>query len=122
MMRCLRAIRVEGDAAYVPLTQGCVSVIDASDIPLIAGFNWVAHRNKKDGAYYARSRRRDTRETILLHRIILGAPPGLVVDHISGDTLDNRRSNSRRATIGNNVFNSRISRSNTSGFKGVSWA
>lgn len=33
-----------------------------------------------------------------LARWIMGEPPGMDVDHISGDTLDNRRSNIRVAT------------------------
>lgn len=33
-----------------------------------------------------------------MHRYILGAPAGLMVDHINGDTLDNRRWNLRLVT------------------------
>lgn len=42
-------------------------------------------------------------KNILLHRILLNAQEGDVVDHINGDTLDNRRENLRiTTTSGNN--------------------
>jgi hypothetical protein len=56
-----------------------------------------------------------------MHRQILGAPPGQQVDHINGDTLDNRRVNLRLATHGQNQHNRGKYRNNKSGYKGVSW-
>ncbi len=54
-----------------------------------------------------------------MSRIILGAAPGVFVDHISRDTLDNRRANLRIATHGQNMANTPAYRCNKSGFKGV---
>ena len=42
-------------------------------------------------------------------------------DHINGDTRDNRRKNLRAATYSQNNWNSKIPKTNTSGYKGVSW-
>lgn len=39
---------------------------------------------------------------VSLHRFILSAPPGTVVDHIKGNTLDNRRENLQFITISRN--------------------
>jgi hypothetical protein len=50
----------------------------------------------------------------------MNAPPGLVVDHINGDPLDNRKSNLRLATQADNSRNS-VQRGSNSGFKGVSY-
>lgn len=47
----------------------------------------------------------DTRETILLHREIVGAKKGDIVDHINGNTLDNRRENLRIVTHQQNCYN-----------------
>jgi hypothetical protein len=44
----------------------------------------------------------------------------LEVDHINGDKLDNRRANLRVATKTQQRQNQRVTRRNTSGFKGVS--
>mgnify|MGYP003383480200 CR=1 FL=1 len=115
-----RPIRVDGDLAYVTLTQGYEAVINASDAPLVAGWNWYAI---KDGntVYAQRSRPAGERRIVRMHRVLMGDPDGLLVDHRDGDGLNNIRSNLRLATCQQNVHNARISKSNTSGFKGVSW-
>ncbi len=56
-----------------------------------------------------------------LARLITGALPGMIVDHINGDTLDNRRANLRVCTMAQNVRNRKKPRTNTSGYKGVHW-
>jgi hypothetical protein len=48
-----------------------------------------------------------------------GEWPADVVDHINGDKFDNRWSNLRQATQGENLRNMRKSKRNQSGFKGV---
>ncbi|MGP2449073.1 HNH endonuclease [Pantoea stewartii subsp. indologenes] len=44
-----------------------------------------------------------------------------VIDHINGNTSDNRITNLREATITQNMWNARLSITNTSGVKGCSW-
>ena len=51
-----------------------------------------------------------------------GTWPKNDVDHVNGDRADNRIANLREATRSENIRNSRISSSNTSGLKGVSWS
>lgn len=59
---------------------------------------------------------------VYLHRLITGALPGQVVDHIDGDGLNNTDSNLRVVTPGQNRANSKRDRDNRSGYKGVTWA
>ena len=55
----------------------------------------------------------------LLHRSIVGAPTGVIVDHIDGDKLNNRLSNLRICTHSENMRNRKTASSNVSGLKGV---
>lgn len=54
-------------------------------------------------------------------RWIMQPPPGMVVDHISGDTLDNRRANLRVCTHAQNLANGRSHSDSRSRYRGVSW-
>lgn len=59
---------------------------------------------------------------ISLHRLLAGALHGEEVDHIDGNTFNNRRANLRRCTKHGNCQNQKKQiRSCTSKYKGVSW-
>jgi len=121
MAKSIRPIRTKGALAFIPLTQGYTATIDAADVHLVEAWNWSALVVRN--TVYAKRREMSggKQRTILLHRVIMDPPDDMQVDHISGDGLDCRRSNMRQATNSQNQHNQRISRNNTSGFKGVSW-
>jgi len=59
-----------------------------------------------------------------MHRFVVGAPMDRrfpYVDHINGDTLDNRRGNLRLATPAQNQANMNSRRGRNSTFKGVQY-
>lgn len=62
------------------------------------------------------------KKSIGMHRQIMKPPKDLVVDHINGDKLDNRKENLRVCTQRENSLNKIIGKDNTSGYKGVSYA
>lgn len=62
-----------------------------------------------------------SRNTPYMHRIIMGAPDGLEIDHINRMKLDNRRCNLRAVDRSLNSFNQSPSRANTSGHRGVGY-
>jgi hypothetical protein len=114
----LRSITVDGDVAYIQLTQGKIATIDSVDLFLVDGYNWYfnkgyARTNISDGA--------GGQKSIKLHRLIMSAPDGMQVDHINLDKLDNRRGNLRLATASQNQRNRGAYATNTSGYKGVVW-
>jgi len=97
--------------------------IDDDIAPLVRARTWhIADR--KRGIYFATSVKHPDGKSrdIKLHRFIMSCPPGSVVDHINGNWLDCRRENLRICTNAENSRNVSIKRTNTTGFKGVSFA
>ncbi len=56
-----------------------------------------------------------------LHHLILPKKKGFEVDHINRDVMDNRRENLRYVTSSQNGMNRGMMKSNTSGYRGVTW-
>lgn len=106
-------------ATGIALTQGFVAIVDDEDYPALAQYKWCAA--VENGRPYAtRGVRIDGRtKNVRMHRVILDPPSHLYVDHVNGDTLDNRRRNIRICTPGENVCNRRVQYNNPTGFKGV---
>ncbi|KKN70499.1 hypothetical protein LCGC14_0429290, partial [marine sediment metagenome] len=59
--------------------------------------------------------------TVTMHRQIMDFPKDIMIDHINGNGIDNRRSNLRFATYSQNLANMRSVAPSTSRFKGVYW-
>jgi hypothetical protein len=102
----------------IDLTRGYVTVVDADDMHLVAGPKWYADV-AQSGLVYAAAKIGGKR--IRMHRLLIADGSGLHVDHVDGDGLNNRRSNLRLVTHGENMQNKKRYANNTSGFKGVSF-
>ena len=108
----------------IELTKGFVAIVDDSDFEFLSQFKWCANVVKGGRAYAMRnSSAKDgaKKQKIYMHRLILGAAAGFEVDHINGDTLDNRRENLRQCTTSENQMNRGKAKHNKSGYKGVCW-
>lgn len=104
----------------IEVRAGIFVLVDDDDFEMVSKFNWhLSFQN--DGAFYCRRWDRSLSKNVRLHRQITGAKPGELVDHINGDTLDNRKQNLRIATPLQNARNKKLAKNNTSGFKGVEW-
>lgn len=57
--------------------------------------------------------------SLLLHRLLTECPPGLVVDHIDGNPLNNTQANLRICTNAQNVRNTRKRKRTNNKYKGV---
>ncbi len=110
------AALVEG-AKLIPLTQDKFAIVDAEDYERLARHKW--HVSKSHNSEYAV--RCPGRKRILMHRLLLNAPGGLVVDHRDGNGLNNRKGNLRLCTHQENSYNQRPRRGGTSRFRGVCW-
>lgn len=113
-------------ATQIPLTRGLFTLIDTEDLPRVIHHKWMASQSGK-GKFYAATW--SGKRIVLMHRLLLQCQRGRHVDHINGDTLDNRRSvNLRHAAFFQNQGNRlNLNRNNTTGYRGVcrkkkSWA
>lgn len=91
------------------------AVVDPQDCKELKVHRWHDH-----GGYACRtigSGRYAKRQCV--HRVILNAPKGVVVDHIDGDSLNNMRSNLRLANKQQNSANVGALAGNKLGIRGV---
>ena len=77
---------------------------------------WSASKDRGKFYFHKRISKKDK---ITLHRFLMGMPQGKYVDHVNGDTLDNRRSNLRICSNAANLRNGSIRTNNKSGITGV---
>ena len=103
-----------GEVKLIPLTRGRAAIIDAQDFERISRFKWSLGGS---GRYAVR---RERGRMILMHVEIMGDNPGFEIDHRNSTGTDNRRTNLRWATHGQNCANRSIgSRPSKYGFLGV---
>lgn len=101
-------------AKKVPVGKEEFAIVDDEDFDLVSKYVWQpAVSGSGTGLVYAVTKLR-------MHRLIMQAPPGMMVDHINGDPLDNRRANLRLCTNAENQQNT-PARKGSSRFKGVSF-
>lgn len=96
--------------------------IDDADFDAVRSFNWKSTSGGKNRTLYATAYIYADNKTYsyLLHRVILGLTDRKVlVDHIDGNGLNNKRDNLRICTHTENMRNRRKNKNNSSGFKGV---
>jgi hypothetical protein len=90
--------------------------IDDDDLWIVASIRWYL-QDRSPWPSYAIGKIKG--RNILMHRLILDAKRGQLVDHIDGNGLDNRRINLRFVTAAQNILNRRLI--SASGYKGIVW-
>ena len=102
-------------------TRGLCTQVDDEDCDRLSQYKWCTVK-PHNISYATRKGRGKKGSTIRMHREILGVLPGIMVDHINGNGLDNRKCNLRICTDSQNQGNMRsVFKGKTSDFKGVSW-
>lgn len=103
----------------IELTQGKVAIVDDEDFEYLSQWKWCAAFMTRN-FYAAKSISiNGQRKVILMHRFILNPEKNMVVDHINGNTLDNRRENLRICTPRENSRNRKKRTISKNKYKGV---
>ena len=80
--------------SLIPLTKGKSAIVDEEDFVRVNQFKWY-HNNTRKTKEYARGQlpRAYRKKIIYMHRFIMNPPEGMIIHHINGNGLDNRKSN-----------------------------
>jgi len=121
--------RIEGDLAFLELTNFAgdtiaEAIISAVDLPRAISYGrWHLQKIKnKSGLEYRYVRcslGKDKKRALFLHRFVLRANAGILVDHINGNGLDNTRKNLRLASYSDNRQNINCPPKNKNGYRNV---
>lgn len=105
----------------IKLTKGYVALVDDEDFEELSKRKWQA--NVAARTVYAITNNWDKKLKrtfgISMHRMIMGNPVGMQVDHINHNGLDNRKANLRVCSTSQNKMNTHKTKQNKYGFKGV---
>jgi hypothetical protein len=105
----------------IKLSRGKFAIVSDKDYEELTKYNW----HYSSIGYAVRNVRIDVNkyDCVYMHRQLMGLTKGdgLLVDHVNGDTLDNRRENLRVCTKTENQCNQRPRHTRASIYKGVGW-
>lgn len=108
----------------IPLTKGYVALVDDADYEWLHQWKWQALINQRPNVthvYAIRSTKRDgRRRQVMMHREILPPPPGMLIDHINFNGLDNQRTNLRICSPSQNTVRKRLIQ-NLYGMRGIQY-
>ncbi len=92
----------------IPLRRGQFAMVDDEDYDdLIMCGKWHAHKVRPSASFYARRTERTDGvcKIIAMHRFIMKAKHGELIDHIDMNGLNNQKSNLRKCTYSQNCCN-----------------
>lgn len=104
-------------SVFLPINKNFITLIDEEDLKKVSKFNWFAHRFIVRGKITYRPRcTKNSAKYRYIYQLIMDAKN---IDHINGNTLDNRKINLRKCDQSQNMANRGPQKNNTSGYKGV---
>jgi len=100
----------------IVLNNGMEMLVDDDDYEHLSKYKWFYHPK---GYAMRKTSKNGVNIQIRVHRLVVNAPPGVHVDHINGNKLDNRKCNLRFCTNQQNRWNSPPYKNKSSKYKGV---
>jgi len=102
----------------IRLTQGKVALVDDVDFEEISKYKWYPLNSQLNHVCAFTCIKNKVN---YMHRMIINAPIGTMVDHINGNPLDNQRANLRLCTNAQNQQNRKTKGKGKSDFRGLSF-
>lgn len=93
----------------IPLRGGYIALVDEEDFAYLSQHKWRRTHHGRSSYVSTQIAGKQT----YMHRLIMNPPDEIMVDHINGDGLDNRRANLRHATPQQNSMNRVRSKENS---------
>ena len=111
----------DGLTGIIKLSRNYQAIIDAQDIEAVSARNWHAVCLSANHVYAASNiRTGEIFKQISLHRYLMQSSSGNTeIDHVNGNTLDNRRVNLRPVTRSQNRMNAVCRCDSLTGLKGI---
>lgn len=113
--------RCDDGIITMPMSSGNFVLFHREDFGLVSPYHWYQSRHPRGPYAVADVSQKKRRRHFRMHRLILDAPTGVIVDHVNRNGLDNRRCNLRLCTNAQNQCNRGRPKNNTSLYKGVSF-
>lgn len=109
-----------GDTTLILLSNTMKATIDTGDLPVVSSIPGTWTATQINNVWYAVTTIKS--KPLYMHRLVMGNPTGMVVDHQDHNGLNNCRYNLCASTIQENSFNRSSAQSNSkTGVRGVSY-
>ena len=115
------------DISLIALGHWRYAIVDTEDLRRLSRFRWcTSKKSKKSSKPLIYAHRNDGDKIVYMHREVLSevllVDASKEIDHINGNSLDNRKTNLRVCTRRQNAQNLRKGKGYSSRFKGVCWS
>lgn len=125
-MKNKHVVSKDGNTVYIQLHHKYLGIletkIDIDDFPIVNQFNttWnIGYKNGHIDGVKTKVQQNGVRKQVWLHRLIMNPCNKKVVDHIDGDTLNNKSYNLRIVTPNQNATNLSSYSKNRSGYTNI---
>ena len=99
--------------------RGKFALVDDGDYEKVNKYKWYLSSR----GYVVRTRVvAEGKGSMRIHRFLMNCPVNKMVNYKDMDTLNNQKSNLRLCTRAQNSYTRGLQKSNTSGYKGVTWS
>ena len=104
----------------IHIDDGKYAIVDSQDYYAYGKYKWILSGDGNNWYAFGSMKIGSKRTKIVsLHRLIMNAPKGVLIDHQNNDGLDDRRANLRFATYTQNAINKPKKANTSSKYRGV---